>query len=132
MDETYVSSMFQFLEPECENGCILPMQPTVIGSSQPIGSSGHNSNQTPTPTMAVLFVDGLSSNSQRRTYTYRNREERRPYIRRRGEDRGSKVTLKSIREDLAQCQCQWRCLENICELDILGLRYKATHTSVAR
>ena len=75
--------------------------------------------------MAIPFVDGLSSNSQRCTYTYQNREKRRPYIRRRGEDRGSKVTLETIREDLAQCQCQRRCLENIHELDILGLRYKA-------
>ena len=102
MDETHVSSMFQFSELECENGCTPPMQPIVIGSSQPIGSSGHNSNQTPTPTMAIPFVDGLSSNFQQRTYIYQNREERRPYIHRRGEDRGSKVTLESIREDLAQ------------------------------
>ena len=34
------------------------------------------------------------------------------------------MTLESIREALAQCQCQWRCLENIDDLDMLGLHYK--------
>ena len=108
-----------------ENACNPPVQPTIIGSSQPLGSSGHNRNQTPTPTMAVPFVDGLSSNSQRRTYTYRNKDKRHPYIRRRGEDWVSKVTLENVREVLAQCQCQQHCLEKIYVLDILGLGYKA-------
>ena len=125
VDATHVALVFEFLEHECENTCTPLMQPTVIGSSQPIGSSEHDSNQTPTHTMAIPFVDGLSSNSQQRTYIYQNREERRLYIRRRGKDRSSKVTLVTIREDLAQYQCQRRCLENIHELDICGLRYKA-------
>ena len=34
------------------------------------------------------------------------------------------MTLESVREVLAQCQCQRRCLENIHDLDIFGLRYK--------
>ena len=34
------------------------------------------------------------------------------------------MTFKSLRKVLAQCQCQRRCLENIHDLDILGLRYK--------
>ena len=125
VDATYVASVFEFLEHKSENACTPLMQPTIIGSNQPIGSSGHDINQTPTPTMAVPFVDGLSSDSQRRTYTYQNRKEQRPYIRRCGEDQASKVTLEIIREDLAQCQCQRHYLENIHELDILGLRYKA-------
>ena len=125
VDATHVASVFEFSEHEGEDGCTPLVQPTVIGSSQPIGSSGHDSNQTPTPTMAIPFVDGLSTNAQRRTYTYRDKEERRPYIRRRGEARDLKMTLESLREDLAQCQCQRRCLENIHDLDILGLRYKA-------
>ena len=125
VDATHIASVFEFSEHEGEDGCTSLVQPMVIGSSQPVGSSGHNSNQTPTPTMAVPFVDGLSTNAQRRTYTYRDREERRPYIRCRGEARNSKVTLESLREELAQCQCQRRCLGNIHDLDILGLRYKA-------
>ena len=125
MDARHVASLFEFLEPECENTCTLLVQPTIIGSRQHVGSSGHDSNQTLTPTIAVPFVDGLSSNSQRRTYTFRNKEERRPYIRRRREDRANKVNLESIRKVLAQCQCQRCCLENIHDLDILGLRYKA-------
>ena len=32
VDVTHVASVFQFLEPECENACTPPMQPTVIGS----------------------------------------------------------------------------------------------------
>ena len=116
--------MFEFSEHEGENGST-PVQPTVIDSSQLVESSGHDSNQTLTPTMAVPFVDGLSTNVQRRTYTYRDKEERRPYIRCRGETRDSKVTLESIREVLVQCQCQRHCLENIHDLDILGLRNKA-------
>ena len=98
VDVTHVASVFQFLEPKCENACTPPMQPTVIGSNQHVGSSGHDSNQTPTPTIAVPFVDGLSSNFQRRTYIYRNKEEHRPYIQRRGEDRVSKVSMESIRD----------------------------------
>ena len=124
MDVTHVASVSEFLEHKCENTCTPQVQPTVIGSNQLVGSNGHDSNQTPTPTMAIPFVDGLSSNFQRRTYTYQNKEERCPYICRRGEDWGSKVTLETIREVLAQYQCQRRCLENIHELDILGLRYK--------
>ena len=127
---SHVALVFEFSEHECENTCTPQVQSTVIGSSQLVGSSGHDSNQTPTPTMAVPFVDMLSSNSQRRIYTYRNREQRRPYIRRHGEDRGSKVTLETIREVLAQCQCQRRCFENIHELDILGLRYKTWNSKL--
>ena len=52
------------------------------------------------------------------------KKERCPYICRRREDRANKVRLESIREVLAQGQCQRRCLENIHDLDILGLRYK--------
>ena len=69
VDVTHVASVFEFLAHECENTCTPPVQPTVIGSNQLVGSSGHDSNQPPTPTMAVPFVDGLSSNFQRRTYT---------------------------------------------------------------
>ena len=92
MDATHVASVFEFSEHEGENGCTPPMQQMVISSNQHVGSSGHDSNQTPTPTMAIPFVDGLSTNAQRRTYTYREREEHHPYIRRRGEARDSKVT----------------------------------------
>ena len=78
VNATDVASMFEFLEHESENAYTLLVQPTIISSSQPIGNNGHDSNHTPTPTMDVPFIDGLSSNSQRRIYTYRNREERRP------------------------------------------------------
>ena len=77
MDSTHVASVFEFLEHEGENRST-PVQPTIIGSSQPVKSSGHDSNQTLTPTMAVPFVDGLSTNAQRHTYTYRDREKCRP------------------------------------------------------
>ena len=96
VDARHVAYVFEFSEPECENTCIPLVQPMIIGTRQHVGSSGHDSNQTPTPTMAVPFVDGLSSNSQRRTYTFRNREERHLYIRRRTEDRANKVNLESI------------------------------------
>ena len=72
VDATYVASMFEFSGHDCENACTPPVQPTVIGSNQPIGSSRHDSNQTLIPIIVVPFVDGLSSNSQRCTYTYRN------------------------------------------------------------
>ena len=85
MDVTHVVSVFEFSEHEGENGCTPPMQRKVISSNQHVGSSGYDSNQTLTPTMAIPFVDGLSTNAQRRTYTYREREQRHPYIRRRGE-----------------------------------------------
>ena len=35
------------------------------------------------------------------------------------------MTLENVREVMAQCQCQRCCLDNIHDLDILGLRYKA-------
>ena len=55
MDATYVASVFEFSDHDCENACTPPVQPTVIGSSQPVGSSGHDSNQTLTSIMAVPF-----------------------------------------------------------------------------
>ena len=59
VDETHVASVFEFSKHRC-----IPVQPTVIGCSQPVGSSEHDSNQTPTPTMAIPFVDGLCTNAQ--------------------------------------------------------------------
>ena len=74
VDATHVASVFEFSKYEGENRCTPLVQLTVIGSNQPVGSSEYDSNQTLTPTIAVPFIKGLSTNAQRYTYTYRDRE----------------------------------------------------------
>ena len=74
MDANRVASVFEFSEPQHKNACTPLVQPTVIDSSLPVGSRGHDSNQTLIPTMAVLFVDWLSTDIQQRTYRYRDRK----------------------------------------------------------
>ena len=44
VDATYVASVFEFSDHDCENACTPPVQPTIIGSSQHVGSSRHDSN----------------------------------------------------------------------------------------
>ena len=123
MDATHVASVFEFSEHEGENGCTPQVQPTIFSSSQHIGSNKHDSNQTSTSTRQYhLWTDCLQMPNDVLIHIEKEKNIVPIYV---VTGKHRTLTLESVRKVLAQCQCQRRCLENIHDLDILGLRYKA-------